>query len=171
MILYYKSNSKVNMEPSSRMHLIRLHGIIDEPMANRFIERFSSFPNGDGVAIHIESIGGDLAQAWKITQLIEQRKHELEIVTIGYRNVHSAALHIFIAGTYRFGQGCTQYLIHLPEPDGTEQGKRSISFMREHEIIFFAEKLKKPKGLILELMNRKMYLTSAQVQMLGITNF
>lgn len=154
------------------MHnLIRLHGRIDGALLEKFSERFFSIPSGQSVYLHFDSNGGDLAKADEMAALISARKHELEIIGIGYEKVHSSAVHAFVACTYRVDYTFTQYLMHLPKSDGSEIGDRSVDIMLENEIEYLASMTGSRKEVIRQLMHQEVRLTSSQAYMLGITNF
>ncbi len=154
------------------MHnLIRLHGRIDRAMYESFKKRFEAIPEGEYVYLHINSTGGYLDIAWEIEKLIIRRQNELKIVGIGYKNVHSAAIHILLACTFRIGYSNVKYLMHLPKSDGSELGDRVVLKMQNEEIDYFARMLRKSKTLIYQLMQQEIYLTAYQAEMLGILNF
>jgi ATP-dependent protease ClpP protease subunit len=140
-------------------------------MFEKFKDRIETIASGDSIIIHIKSHGGDLESARKVSNLITQIKHNHTIMCVGFGEVHSAALHIFIAGTYRRTYTHTRFLLHSPLSDGSLEGNRDYDRAFKEEVNYFTDMLGVSPLMIEKLMKEGVYLNADQAHYLNITNY
>lgn len=95
------------------MQILKFHGIVDKAMLERFQVFTNNLKADDHVLLHIRSLGGDSKFAIQIFNLINKyTKYGVTFYAVGYEQVHSYALVIFLACPFRAAYKETTFLIH-----------------------------------------------------------
>lgn len=96
------------------MLVIPIIGEIDWPLANKvFVDTFTHLkenPKEDALLVPISSPGGDDDAGWAIYSILTS--FDKKVYTIGYNNVYSASVNIFVAGDKRYIFSDTSFLFH-----------------------------------------------------------
>jgi len=89
--------------------------MIDADCFKTLQEGLKATPNYDCIELHIDSFGGYVYQAKQVYSFLKKEQlRGIEIKTIGYAMIYSAATIIFMAGSVRVLQPYSEFLIHLP---------------------------------------------------------
>lgn len=148
---------------------MRLEGRIDDALAQEFIERYQKIQKGTVVEIVIKSHGGLLACAHRIAQVIIGRYSEIEPIMVADGYVSSAAVHIFVAGVYRYAyEGA---LFHLHMPVDTVGDGLPIDLVLHQEVSYMSVMTKQPSSFFYQAMIQGTDLNVCSAQNVNIVNF
>lgn len=148
--------------------LIRLHGPVDRFMFEKVERRLGTVPKGSAVVFHVQSSGGQLLFARKISRLILGTSRDCETVAVGYGRVDSAAAHIFVSCTYRVAYDHTRFFLHLPSD---ALGEHSDNLFQDEEVSYMSRMTRTPEHVMGQLMSQGVSVSVSEAARLGIINF
>lgn len=93
----------------------RLHGEVNSEMYGKLLNSVKRAfeKRAKGLIVHINSPGGSMESAVKISELLFFcKKIGIETYAVGYKKVHSAALLIYLSCIFRVAYKETKFLIH-----------------------------------------------------------
>lgn len=151
---------------------IRLNGRIDATVEKGFRRDILALREGTLLYLHVNSQGGDLGSARRMSSLLieEARKKDLLTVGVGHGAVDSAAIRVFMSCQIRLGHRDTTYLLHRPKAVAVGVSDEKIMLVTRHEAKFISHVAGCSYDEILSLLEKGQKIDSECAERLGITN-
>lgn len=139
----------------------RLHGEVNSEMYEKLLGSVKRAfeKRAKSLIIHINSPGGSMESAVKISELLFFcKKLGIETYAVGYKNVHSAALLIYLSCIFRIAYKETKFLIHNARPVDSDNDE-DYKVLEKEFYDFFSETTKITVEKFSALAKRSTYIS------------